>query len=269
VSVTELAEPAEPYPKFREWTSDRKLTPLRASDLAADPSPESIDVLREYAAARGKPPTEITVLDFGCGRGADVGRLRRQGWRAFGIEVDPRFVEAGAIVNSAGAEEYPILTTVRPDGRTCFPDGYFDVVISDQVLEHVSNLDAVAAEMARLLKVSGLAVNVHPPRFSVIEPHYKLPFAHWLPKNRLRRAWIHAMLALGLGVEGREPLSTAARTEVIYRYSVEETFYGRLRQPKGRFAHRASCSTSTSSQVGSCAGRPRNLPALGALPCAS
>lgn len=217
--------PSPLYPKFRDWTSDGKLTRLQASDLSADPSREFMEVLREYAATTGKGPSEITVLDFGCGRGAEVGRLRRRGWRAFGIEIDPRFVEAGAIVNEIAEEECPILTTAGADGRTRFPDCYFDIIISDQVLEHVADLNAVATEMARLLKVGGMAINVHPPRFSLVEPHYKLPFAHWLPKSGIRRAYIRALLSFGLGVKGRAPLPIDARTEVIYRYSVEETFY--------------------------------------------
>ncbi|TAK40071.1 MAG: class I SAM-dependent methyltransferase [Lysobacteraceae bacterium] len=39
-----------------------------------------------------------------------------------------------------------------------FPDGYFDVVIANHVLEHVAHLDLAVMQIARVLKVDGWAI---------------------------------------------------------------------------------------------------------------
>lgn len=211
--------------KFREWTSDNKFASLLVQDLSIDIRSETIQALSDYETRTGLPRAEINVLDFGCGRGAFVGRLRQRGWRAFGTEIDDRFVRAGALVNAMATDAYPLLTTVQEDGRSLFPDGYFDIIVSNQVLEHVANLDAVVCEMSRQLKPGGIMLHYFPAQFRLVDAHYRLPFAHWLPKNRSRRLAIGMMTLAGLGVRGCKPLTPKQRTDVIFQYSVEETFY--------------------------------------------
>ena len=55
-------------------------------------------------------------------------------------------------------------TTIRelgPDGSIPFPDGFFDLVTNNQVMEHVEDLDAVLAEIARVL-------DLHPRKVSYL-----------------------------------------------------------------------------------------------------
>ena len=94
------------------------------------------------------------------------------------------------------------------DGRIPFDDGEFGFVFSNQVVEHVADLDDVVAEVARVTASGGLGLHDWPGKWRPVEPHYGAPFVHWLPKTRVRLA---AMRALGCGNQ--------------YRYSVEETFY--------------------------------------------
>jgi SAM-dependent methyltransferase len=225
-----------PLPKFRDWTKDRKLAPVADKDIdSLWLREEVIGTLDAYVAKTGKPRSEIAVLDFGCGRGEAVGWLRKRGWRAFGVEVDSRFVSAGALVSAMANDTHPVLVTASPDGRVPFPDGFFDVILSLQVLEHVSDLRAVVREMDRLLKPGGVMVHTLLARYKLFEPHYRLPFVHWLPKNGVRRACMRALIGLGFGVRGREPFPVSARTEIIYRYSVEETFYRPLHELEQTF----------------------------------
>lgn len=210
---------------FREWTSDNKFSDLRESDLDLSIRDETQWFLDGYAKEIRAPPSDIAILDLGCGRGAFVGKLRTLGWRAFGLEVDPRFVKAGALIEALFTDQFPLLTVLQPDGRAPFPDGFFDVIISNQVLEHIEDLDTAVAEMGRLLKPGGMMLHYFPPKFRVLEPHYRLPLVHWLPKNRLRYAMIWMLTAAGLGKVGKVPLSAPERAKIIYEYSVTETFY--------------------------------------------
>ena len=66
-----------------------------------------------------------------------------------------------------------------------FPDGHFDVVISNHVIEHVG--DSIAqrrhlTELRRVLRSDGVGYLAVPSRWQVVEPHYRLAFLSWLPQ---------------------------------------------------------------------------------------
>lgn len=56
-----------------------------------------------------------------------------------------------------------------------------DVVICNHIYEHVDDVHALFAEMYRVLKPGGLAYFGAMNALWPIEPHYHLPFIHWLP----------------------------------------------------------------------------------------
>lgn len=65
-----------------------------------------------------------------------------------------------------------------------FADGYFDIVISNHVIEHVGEREAQTdhlREVSRVMAASGLGYLAVPNRWMVNEPHYRLPFLSWLP----------------------------------------------------------------------------------------
>ena len=67
-----------------------------------------------------------------------------------------------------------------------FPDGYFDVVISNHVIEHVGDLGAQRlhlAELRRVIKAEGAGYLAVPNRWQLVEPHYRLAFLSWLPER--------------------------------------------------------------------------------------
>ena len=119
----------------------------------------------------------------------------------------------------------PALSLVGAEGRSIFADGFFDAVISDQVLEHVGDLDGVAREIGRLLKPGGVTYHQFPARRRPVEVHYDLPLVHWLPKGQVRRAAIHALIALGMRGSLPADMPKATKAEVIFKYSCEHTFY--------------------------------------------
>ena len=85
-------------------------------------------------------------------------------------------------------------------GRLPFPDGSFDLVVNNQVMEHVADLDAALAEIRRVLRAGGLALSIFPARDVWREGHIGIPFAHRLPRgSRLRFGYTWALRALGLG----------------------------------------------------------------------
>lgn len=72
--------------------------------------------------------------------------------------------------------------------RLPFPDGYFDIVISNHVLEHVGDEDSqisYLSELNRVLSPEGVAYLAIPNRWSPYESHFRLPFLSW-PTQRWR-----------------------------------------------------------------------------------
>ncbi len=67
-----------------------------------------------------------------------------------------------------------------------FDDDSFDIIISNHVLEHVGNYKTQKThlfEMKRTLRDHGYIYLAFPNRYSIIEPHYRLPFLSWLPNK--------------------------------------------------------------------------------------
>ena len=81
--------------------------------------------------------------------------------------------------------------------RADFPDAHFDLVLSNQVLEHVTDPEAVIADIGRLLKPGGTLIAAFPVVSTWYEGHLGLYFAHRLPRGSLRHARLSLLTVLG------------------------------------------------------------------------
>lgn len=92
--------------------------------------------------------TGSRILDLGCGDGDAYVRYAPRGSRLFGIEGSP--------ADAAAAAARGIRVIVGDlDGVLPFKDGSFDVVTSNQVIEHLSDTDSFVSETWRLLRPGG------------------------------------------------------------------------------------------------------------------
>ena len=145
---------------------------------------------REHPGAR--------ILDFGCGGGklVSAGRLD-------GIEISGADVYYGGSRTRAEAEAAGLLGTAIIEsigGRIGFPDSYFDLVVNNQVMEHVEDLDAVLREIHRVVRPGGRVLSLFPSRDVFREGHIGIPFSHWFRKgSALRFYYAWTLRSLGLG----------------------------------------------------------------------
>ena len=133
-------------------------------------------LFRERILAHIKP--DSTVLDLGAGAGI-VSQMNFKGLagKVCGVDLDPRVVDN------------PMLDEGRVSdaGEIPYGDGLFDVVISDNVLEHLDAPLAVYGEVARVLKPGGVFLFKTPNKW-----HYMPTIARLTPHgfhqfvNRLR-----------------------------------------------------------------------------------
>lgn len=97
----------------------------------------------------GLPPGR--GLDLGCGDGHLMGIiLSHTGPRdVVGIDIDPRETAVAARRNV-----YSEIATAPAD-HMLFPDGHFEFVFSNSVLEHIENIHETLGEVARVLRLAG------------------------------------------------------------------------------------------------------------------
>ena len=155
-----------------------------------------LDFARRFGKAGSDPPRKI--LDFGCGAGRLVVEGRAAGLETWGADVyyggsaTRRDAEASGLLGSA-------IREIR-DGRLPFDDATFDLVVNNQVLEHVEDLDHELAGIHRVLKPGGLALSLFPSRDVWREGHIGIPFAHWFRRGSRARLWYAwALRSLGFG----------------------------------------------------------------------
>lgn len=174
-------------------------------------------------------PESVRILDVGCGRGDTVAWLCGQGWDAYGIDVSFDYIQRGREYLARVGADPERLQVMNDDFSYPFPDGMFDVVLSDQVIEHVADLDLFAAEVARISAPGASGLHIWDAKWRPVESHLRSPFVHWLPKGPLRRAAVAAALRMGLAAPYFTGFAFRDRVEIFSRFSEDETFYRSLR----------------------------------------
>ncbi len=96
----------------------------------------------------------LDVLDLGCGGGFMAEPLARRGAAVIGVDPCPQAVAAAA--RHARGTGLDIDYRVGAGEALPLADAAVDVVVCVDVLEHVDDIDAVLAEVARVLRPGGL-----------------------------------------------------------------------------------------------------------------
>lgn len=132
----------------------------------------------------------ISVLDYGCGAGQIIKRLRNYDIDAFGCDV---FYEGGDYSQSVDPTLFDTAIIKKmEDNIIPFDNDSFDFVINNQVLEHVANLQNVVSEINRVLKPGGVVLSLFPDKSVWREGHCGIPFLHWFPKKSYLRVYYAA-----------------------------------------------------------------------------
>jgi SAM-dependent methyltransferase len=133
-------------------------------------------LLREWVLKRLTPQSE--VLDLGAGAGIVTQmNFRDHAARVCGVDLDPRVIE----------NPYLHEGRVADGGSIPYEDDRFDVVFSDNVLEHLEEPAKVFREVARVLKPGGYFLAKTPNRWHYMPIIARLtPHAFHRFYNRLR-----------------------------------------------------------------------------------
>lgn len=104
-----------------------------------------------FAASRTRG---LRVLDAGCGTGIGTEILAGTSSRAVGVDVKPLVLRYAARAHAGSGALYAAMDA----GRLGFPDGSFDAVVVDELLEHLPDHRPFLDEAARVLTETGTFV---------------------------------------------------------------------------------------------------------------
>lgn len=137
------------------------------------------------------------ILDYGCGEGQTVALARAHGLDIWGADTFAGFFAGWANSLMPGSRE-----RVRKieKGHADYPDNHFDLVISNQVLEHVSDPEAVIFDIHRMVKPGGTLIAAFPVIETWYEGHVGLYFGHRFEPGAVRHIYFDLCHRLGLGL---------------------------------------------------------------------
>ena len=123
---------------------------------------------------------DANILDFGCGTGATVVGAVRKGF------INCRGFDIRDYLSDVARSDIALFS-FNDFAALPYADNTFDLVVSDQVFEHVQDQWKAFSEIFRVLKPGAHAVHVIPARYQIIEPHIYVPFggligAYWYYK---------------------------------------------------------------------------------------
>lgn len=118
------------------------------------------------------------ILEVGCGSGiisSKLAEISEESTQVYAVDVVDNRTEF------SGYHFQTVKNTQLP-----FPDDYFDIVITNHVIEHVGNeveQKKHLREIGRVVSSTGIVYLAVPNKWRMIEPHYRLPLLSWLPRH--------------------------------------------------------------------------------------
>jgi SAM-dependent methyltransferase len=193
------------------------------------------DVFRRILAAAGTPlRPAMRLMDFGCGEGDLVSSALAQGLDAYGCDLyDVKYSRDWTRIGTELRAADRLRRILQPY-RLPFDDASMDVVISDQVFEHVLDYPQAIAELHRVLRPGGVFLHCFPSRYRWLEGHIFVPMASMFRP----RWWLWLWAALGIRNEFQAGMSAAQVVQANEHFLRYGTLYlgpRRIKREFGRY----------------------------------
>lgn len=137
-----------------------------------------LSVIRDYYGNDNKL-SMASILDMSCSTGMMAKTFSTSVGQVTGIDIDNGAVSYAKKHNSGDNIEYiemdALYTSFQPDS--------FDIIICNQMYEHVPDSTQLMNEIHRVLKKGGICYFGATNRLKIIETHYgNIPFLSYFPK---------------------------------------------------------------------------------------
>jgi 2-polyprenyl-3-methyl-5-hydroxy-6-metoxy-1,4-benzoquinol methylase len=207
------------HPNFERWQ--------KARDLSADRAKFVESILSQVVT-----PTGLTILDLGAGEGSTSELLSKKNF-VVSLEIKPERIKK--INNSQSLQ--PLLADAF---RHPFKQNIFDIIILQDVIEHIEFTEDFINELVSLLKKDGLIYLSTPNKYSLLniisDPHWGMPllslfkrkqvnkyFLKHFRKKDYERSDVAELISLK---EIKSKFSEKFSVSLFTKYSVEYLFNG-------------------------------------------
>ncbi len=113
-----------------------------------------------------------SILELGCGRGEFLNEFTKLGMKGYGVDLSnyaKKFCQNAEIkISDLSKENLP------------YPDDHFDIIFSKSFIEHFYNPEDIFKEAFRVLKPSGVFINLTPEWNYIYKSFYE-DFTHRTP----------------------------------------------------------------------------------------
>jgi SAM-dependent methyltransferase len=144
--------PSNPFANLDDATKEAQLRVIRYLDAAA--AHHEMQRMRSAAFEMFAPSPGERLLDVGCG----AGEVARQLGLRVGAEGSVTAVDQSAVAVSVASSRHdgtPVGYAVGDIMTLDFPDGHFDGVRCERVLQHLSDPDGAIEELLRVTRPGG------------------------------------------------------------------------------------------------------------------
>lgn len=167
-------------------------------------------------ATRFPKGQRVRILDAGCGQGEIIAYLTEnlarldpeREYELYGYEVDdfnyqkPGYFGAAADVLSQQIPEIDWkkrLSIISVTEAWPYANDHFQIIYSNQVMEHVEDQGAFLYEIKRTLVGGGFSVHIFPTKHCLMEVHMKIPLVQWIHNHDFLQNYIRFMTKIGFG----------------------------------------------------------------------
>lgn len=136
-------------------------------------------VLKNYLGKEVRNLNQMTCLDIGGSAGFTAKLMSPYVKKFYVVDIDKNALKFGKKNNSANNIVYK-----QDDAMNLsFKNESMDIVVCNQVYEHVPDSRRLMSEIYRVLKKNGVCYFGAGNKYIFIEQHYNLPFLSWFPKH--------------------------------------------------------------------------------------
>jgi len=117
-------------------------------------------------------PSEAKFLDVGCAEGnatlrhAEVAKIKKD--NIYGLDINDEFIKLAK-------EKFKVFKVDFEKDNFPFENNYFDLIIVDQVFEHIKNIENLLKEISRVLAPNGYLI-VSTPNLASLHNRFLLLF---------------------------------------------------------------------------------------------
>jgi len=184
-----------------------------------------LSVLQDF-----NPGTQsLKCLDIGCSSGIITSLLGNHFLMAIGIDIDQEALQYAKSHSASSRVNFWVSDSMTLP----FKADTIEVIVCNQVYEHVPDANRMMTEIYRVLKKEGFCYFSAGNKYMIMEGHYHLPFLSWIPK---RLSHIYLRMTKKGSFYYEEHLSLRGLRRLVKEFEIHDYTLSIIRDPQRFFA---------------------------------